>query len=44
VIAQAAQTAFPGTARWAWVVGAGVLTVLLTIAPLGTLRLLRRVV
>ena len=44
VIAQAAQTAFPGTARWAWVVGAGVLTVLLTLRPLGTLRLLRRVV
>jgi NCS1 family nucleobase:cation symporter-1 len=44
VIAQAAQTAFPGTSRWAWVVGAGVLTVLLTIRPLGTLRLLRRVV
>jgi putative hydroxymethylpyrimidine transporter CytX len=44
VIAQAAQTAFPGTVRWVWVVGAGVLTVLLTLRPLGTMRLLRRVV
>jgi nucleobase:cation symporter-1, NCS1 family len=44
VIAQAAQTAFPNTVRWAWVVAAGVLTVLLTLRPLGTMRLLRRVV
>jgi NCS1 family nucleobase:cation symporter-1 len=44
VIAQAAQTAFPNTTRWVWVVAAGLLTVLLTLRPLGTMRLLRRVV
>jgi putative hydroxymethylpyrimidine transporter CytX len=44
VIAQAAQTAFPGTPRAMWVVVAGVLTTLLTLRPLGTLRLLRRIV
>jgi len=44
VIAQAAQTAFPNTQRWIWVVAAGLVTTLLTLRPLGTLRLLRRVV
>ncbi|HEY2207253.1 MAG TPA: cytosine permease [Pseudonocardia sp.] len=44
VIAQAGRTAFPDTWRWAWVVGAGLLTTLLTLRPLGMLRLLRRVV
>jgi NCS1 family nucleobase:cation symporter-1 len=44
VIAQAAQTAFPNTQRWIWVVVAGLVTTLLTLRPLGTLRLLRRVV
>ncbi|WP_245607113.1 purine-cytosine permease family protein [Pseudonocardia spinosispora] len=44
VIAQAGLTAFPSTPRWAWVVGAGVLTTVLTLRPLGMLRLLRRVV
>jgi putative hydroxymethylpyrimidine transporter CytX len=44
VIAQAGQTAFSGTWRWAWVLGAGVLTTVLTLRPLGMLRLLRRVV
>jgi putative hydroxymethylpyrimidine transporter CytX len=44
VIAQAGQTAFPDTPRWVWVVGAGVLTTVLTLRPLGMMRLLRRVV
>ena len=44
VITQAAQTAFPHTPRWLWVLVAGVVTMLLTLRPLGTLRLLRRVV
>jgi putative hydroxymethylpyrimidine transporter CytX len=44
VIAQAGQTAFPDTPRWPWVLGAGVLTTVLTLRPLGMLRLLRRVV
>jgi putative hydroxymethylpyrimidine transporter CytX len=44
VIAQAAGTAFPGSPRWGWVLVAGVVTTLLTLRPLGTLRLLRRVV
>lgn len=43
VIAQAGELALGGPS-WAWVVGAGVLTTLLTLRPLGMLRLLRRVV
>jgi nucleobase:cation symporter-1, NCS1 family len=44
VIAQAAQTAFPSTRREVWVLVAGVVTTLLTLRPLGTVRLLRRIV
>lgn len=43
VIAQAGTLALGGP-TWAWVVGAGVVTTLLTLRPLGMLRLLRRVV
>lgn len=43
VIAQAGTLAIGGP-TWAWVVGAGVVTTLLTLRPLGMLRLLRRVV
>lgn len=43
VIAQAGTFALGGP-RWAWVLGAGVVTTLLTLRPLGMLRLLRRVV
>ena len=43
VIAQAGQLAAGGP-TWVWVVGAGVVTTLLTLRPLGMLRLLRRVV
>ncbi|MEJ2870317.1 cytosine permease [Actinomycetospora sp. OC33-EN08] len=43
VIAQAGTLAIGGP-TWAWVLGAGVLTTLLTLRPLGMLRLLRRVV
>lgn len=43
IIAQSAQSLFGGHGpRWAYVVGAGVLTTALTIRPLGTVRLLRR--
>ena len=43
VIAQAGVLAVGGP-TWAWIVGAGVVTTLLTLRPLGMLRLLRRVV
>jgi putative hydroxymethylpyrimidine transporter CytX len=43
VIAQAGVVALGGP-TWAWVLGAGVVTTLLTLRPLGMLRLLRRVV
>jgi NCS1 family nucleobase:cation symporter-1 len=43
VIAQAGTLAVGGP-TWAWVLGAGVVTTLLTLRPLGMLRLLRRVV
>ena len=43
VIAQAGVLALGGP-TWAWVVGAGVVTTVLTLRPLGMLRLLRRVV
>ncbi|GLZ56169.1 cytosine permease [Actinomycetospora sp. NBRC 106378] len=43
VIAQAGTLAIGGP-TWAWIVGAGVVTTLLTLRPLGMLRLLRRVV
>jgi NCS1 family nucleobase:cation symporter-1 len=43
VIAQAGVLALGGP-TWVWVVGAGVVTTALTLRPLGTLRLLRRVV
>ncbi len=43
VIAQAGVVAVGGP-TWAWVLGAGVVTTLLTLRPLGMLRLLRRVV
>jgi nucleobase:cation symporter-1, NCS1 family len=43
VIAQAGTLALGGP-TWAWVLGAGVVTTLLTLRPLGMLRLLRRVV
>jgi len=43
VIAQAGTLALGGP-TWAWVVGAGIVTTLLTLRPLGMLRLLRRVV
>ncbi|PVZ09637.1 putative hydroxymethylpyrimidine transporter CytX [Actinomycetospora cinnamomea] len=43
VIAQAGTLALGGP-TWAWVVGAGVVTTVLTLRPLGMLRLLRRVV
>lgn len=43
VIAQAGTLALGGPS-WAWVLGAGVVTTLLTLRPLGMLRLLRRVV
>ena len=43
VIAQAGELALGGPS-WVWVVGAGVVTTLLTLRPLGMLRLLRRVV
>jgi nucleobase:cation symporter-1, NCS1 family len=43
VIAQAGTLALGGP-TWAWVVGAGAVTTLLTLRPLGMLRLLRRVV
>ncbi|MDL5154748.1 purine-cytosine permease family protein [Actinomycetospora termitidis] len=43
VIAQAGTLAIGGP-TWVWVLGAGVLTTLLTLRPLGMLRLLRRVV
>lgn len=43
VIAQAGTRALGGP-TWAWVVGAGVVTTVLTLRPLGMLRLLRRVV
>src|SRR3954447_25216020 len=43
VIAQAGTVAVGGP-TWAWVVGAGVVTTVLTLRPLGMLRLLRRVV
>jgi nucleobase:cation symporter-1, NCS1 family len=43
VIAQAGTLALGGP-TWAWVLGAGVVTTVLTLRPLGMLRLLRRVV
>jgi len=43
VIAQAGTLAVGGP-TWVWVVGAGAVTTLLTLRPLGMLRLLRRVV
>ncbi|MDD7941333.1 cytosine permease [Actinomycetospora lutea] len=43
VIAQAGTLALGGP-TWVWVLGAGVVTTLLTLRPLGMLRLLRRVV
>ena len=43
VIAQAGTLAVGGP-TWAWVLGAGLVTTLLTLRPLGMLRLLRRVV
>lgn len=43
VIAQAGVLALGGP-TWAWVLGAGVVTTVLTLRPLGMLRLLRRVV
>jgi nucleobase:cation symporter-1, NCS1 family len=43
VIAQAGTLALGGP-TWAWIVGAGVVTTVLTLRPLGMLRLLRRVV
>ncbi len=43
VIAQAGVVAVGGP-TWAWVLGAGVVTTVLTLRPLGMLRLLRRVV
>jgi putative hydroxymethylpyrimidine transporter CytX len=43
VIAQAGVVALGGP-TWAWVLGAGVVTTVLTLRPLGMLRLLRRVV
>lgn len=42
-IATAAHTVEPGLARWAYIVMAGVITGLLTLRPLGAIRILRRV-
>lgn len=44
VIADAAQQLFGGGAHWAYVLVAGVLTTVLTIWPLGSVRVLRRYV
>jgi putative hydroxymethylpyrimidine transporter CytX len=44
VIADATKILFPGGERWMYVVGAAILTTLLTIWPLGSVRLLRRFV
>ena len=44
VIADAARTLWDGVPRWGYVVAAGVLTTVLTIWPLGSVRLLRRYV
>jgi NCS1 family nucleobase:cation symporter-1 len=41
-IATAAQTVAPGVPKWGYVLIAGVLTALLTIRPLGAIRVLRR--
>ncbi len=43
-IAEAAKTLFHGHTRWPYVIAAGVVTTLLTIWPLGSVRLLRRFV
>jgi len=43
-IAAAAKTLFHGHLRWPYVIAAGLLTTLLTIWPLGSVRLLRRFV
>ncbi|MBW4077927.1 MAG: allantoin permease [Acidobacteria bacterium] len=42
-IATAAHTVAPGLARWAYIVMAGTITGLLTLRPLGAIRILRRV-
>jgi nucleobase:cation symporter-1, NCS1 family len=42
VIAAAAEQLFPGHARWPYVVGAGVLTTVMALRPLGAVRALRR--
>jgi len=42
-IATAAHTVYPGLARWAYIVIAGTITGLLTLRPLGAIRILRRV-
>jgi nucleobase:cation symporter-1, NCS1 family len=42
VIAAAAEQLFPGRARWPYVVGAGVLTTIMALRPLGAVRALRR--
>ncbi len=42
-IATAAHTVQPGLARWVYIVIAGIITGLLTLRPLGAIRILRRV-
>jgi NCS1 family nucleobase:cation symporter-1 len=42
VIAAAAEQLFPGHVRWPYVLGAGVLTIVMALRPLGAVRALRR--
>ena len=43
-IATAGQTVLPGIPHWLWVLAAGVVTTLLALRPLGSIRVLRRYV